>query len=34
VTLRHWVVQGTGTPKEKDEVSRREVSSVMGECVI
>jgi hypothetical protein len=24
--LIHWVVRGTGTPKDKDEVNRREVS--------
>jgi hypothetical protein len=40
----HWVVRGTGTPKDKDEVNRRDVkiktrlidemfSSVMGEYV-
>ncbi len=23
--LIHWVVRGTGTPKDKDEVDRREV---------
>jgi hypothetical protein len=26
------VVWGTGTPKDRDEVYRREVSDVMGEC--
>ncbi len=30
----HWVVRGTGTPEDRDEVNRREVASVMGECVI
>jgi hypothetical protein len=28
--LRHWVVRGTGTPKDKDEVNRREVSECDG----
>ncbi len=30
----HWVARGTGIPKDRDEVSRREVASVMGEGVI
>jgi hypothetical protein len=25
MTLRHWVGRGTGTPKDKDKVKRREV---------
>ncbi len=37
-TPLYTVTRGTGTPKERDEVNRREVStqipSVMGECVI
>jgi hypothetical protein len=29
----HWVVRGTGTPKDRDEVNRREVSECDGcEC--
>ncbi len=26
----HWVVRGTGTPKDKDEVNRREVCDCDG----
>ncbi len=28
----HWVERGTGTPKDKDEVNRREISECDG-CV-
>jgi hypothetical protein len=28
--LRHWVGRGTGTPKDKDEVKRREVCECEG----
>jgi hypothetical protein len=30
----HWVDRGTGTPKDRDEVKRREVENVKDECVI
>jgi hypothetical protein len=30
VTLRHWVVRGTGTPKDIDEVNKREVCECDG----
>ncbi len=30
MSLRHWVVRGTGTPKDKDEVNRREVCECDG----
>jgi 5-methylcytosine-specific restriction endonuclease McrA len=30
----HWVAWGTGTPKDRDEVNRREVCECDGECVI
>ncbi len=30
MSLRHWVVQGTGTPKDKNEVNRREVYECDG----
>jgi hypothetical protein len=30
----HWVVRGTGTPKDKDEVNRRDVCECDGECVV
>ncbi len=26
----HWVVRGTGTPKDRDEVNRRDVSECDG----
>ncbi len=26
MTHIHWVVRGTGTPKDRDEVNKREVS--------
>ncbi len=29
-SLRHWVVRGTRTPKDKDEVNRREVFECDG----
>jgi hypothetical protein len=29
-TLTHWVGRGTGTPKDKDEVNKREVSKCEG----
>jgi hypothetical protein len=29
----HWVVRGTGTPKDRDEVNKREVFECDG-CVI
>jgi hypothetical protein len=34
--LTHWVPWGTATPKDRDEVNKREVvtESVMGERVI
>ncbi len=32
MTHIHWVVRGTGTPKDKDEVNKREVSEC-DECV-
>jgi hypothetical protein len=28
--LTHWVGRGTGTPKDKDEVNRREVCECEG----
>jgi hypothetical protein len=28
--LRHWVGRGTGTPKDKDEVNKREVCKTTG----
>jgi hypothetical protein len=30
----HWVARGTGTPKDKDEVNKREACEVMGEYAI
>jgi hypothetical protein len=30
----HWVVRGTGTPKDEDEVNKHELYEVMGEYVI
>jgi hypothetical protein len=30
VTLIHWVGRGTGPPKDKDEVNKREVSECEG----
>ncbi len=30
----HWVGRGTGTPKDRDEVKRREDSEREGESVI
>ncbi len=34
-TIVYCELRGTGTPKDRDEVNRREVcTSVMGECVI
>ncbi len=31
----HWVARGTGIPKDRDEVNRREkFASVMGESVM
>ncbi len=30
MSLRHWVARGTGTPKDKDEVNRREVYECDG----
>jgi hypothetical protein len=30
VSLTHWVGRGTGTPKDKDEVNKREVSECEG----
>jgi hypothetical protein len=32
-STRHWVPPGTSTPKDRDEVNRRDVGSVMGEYV-
>ncbi len=32
--LIFFIKWGTGTPKDRDEVNKREVWSVMGECVI
>ena len=32
MTRIHWVVRGTGTPKDKDEVNKREVCECDG-CV-
>jgi hypothetical protein len=29
VPLIHWVGRGTGTPKDKDEVNKREVCEVI-----
>ena len=30
MTRIHWVTRGTGTPKDKDEVSRRDVYECDG----
>jgi hypothetical protein len=30
----HWVVRGTGTPIDRDEVNIREVCECDGECVM
>jgi hypothetical protein len=30
VSLIHWVGRGTGTPKDKDEVNKREVCECEG----
>ncbi len=32
--LIHWVGRGTGTPKDKDEVNKREVCEVKGFCLL
>jgi hypothetical protein len=30
MSLIHWVVRGTGTPKDKDDVNRRDVCECDG----
>ena len=34
MTLIYWVVRGTGTPKDRDEVKRERFENVKGEYVI
>jgi hypothetical protein len=35
MSLIHWVVRGTGTPKDKDDVNRRDVCECDGwVCVL